>query len=127
MPKDNKIHDDFKLEVLKEFQEVFSHFYFARNTLEEAPMKICRRPTRPFYVQLRNQHNALFPRSTVLEINQGVQRVQLSCSETFYKKRRMKTYTTNYFDTFIEVADDSKAECGTKPPTKEKKTVAEIQ
>ncbi|MGO1816764.1 MAG: DUF6157 family protein, partial [Sphingobacterium sp.] len=39
----------------------------------------------------------------------------------------MKTYTTNYFDTFIEVADDSKAECGTKPPTKEKKTVAEIQ
>lgn len=39
----------------------------------------------------------------------------------------MKTYTTNYFDTFIEVADDSKAESGTKPPTKEKKTVAEIQ
>lgn len=39
----------------------------------------------------------------------------------------MKDHTTNYFDTFIEVAEDTKADCGTKPPTKEKKTVAEMQ
>src|SRR5690625_5876794 len=39
----------------------------------------------------------------------------------------MKVYTTNYFDTFIEVAEDTKSNCGTKPPAKGKKTVAEIQ
>ncbi|KAF2516464.1 DUF6157 family protein [Flavobacterium foetidum] len=39
----------------------------------------------------------------------------------------MKTHTTNYFDTFIEVATDTKADSGTKPPSKEKKTVAEMQ
>lgn len=39
----------------------------------------------------------------------------------------MKIHTTNYKDTFIEVAEDTKASCGTKPPTKAKKTVAEIQ
>lgn len=39
----------------------------------------------------------------------------------------MKTHSTNYFDTFIEVADDTKADCGTKPPSKNKKTVAESQ
>jgi hypothetical protein len=39
----------------------------------------------------------------------------------------MKIHTTNYFDTFIEVAEDSKANCGTPPPTKDKKTVAEMQ
>lgn len=39
----------------------------------------------------------------------------------------MKFHTTNYFDTFIEVSEDSKASCGTKPPTKEKITVAETQ
>lgn len=39
----------------------------------------------------------------------------------------MKIHTTNYFDTFIEVADDTKAICGTKPPTKINKTVAELQ
>ncbi len=39
----------------------------------------------------------------------------------------MKQYTTNYFDTFIEVAEDTKADCGTKPPTKDKKSVAEMQ
>lgn len=39
----------------------------------------------------------------------------------------MKTHTTNYFDTFIEVADDSKAECGTRPPAKVKRTIAELQ
>lgn len=39
----------------------------------------------------------------------------------------MKTHTTNYFDTFIEVADDSKAACGTRPPAKVKKTIAELQ
>jgi hypothetical protein len=39
----------------------------------------------------------------------------------------MKVHTTNYFDTFIEVAEDSKAGCGTKPAAKEKKTVAEMQ
>lgn len=39
----------------------------------------------------------------------------------------MKTHTTNYQDTFIEVATDTKAETGTKPPSKDKKTVAEMQ
>jgi len=39
----------------------------------------------------------------------------------------MKTHTTNYFDTFIEVAEDTKADCGTIPPAEDKKTVAEIQ
>ena len=38
-----------------------------------------------------------------------------------------KVHTTNYFDTFIEVSEDTKAICGTKPPTKDKKTVAEMQ
>jgi hypothetical protein len=40
----------------------------------------------------------------------------------------MKTHTTNYFDTFIEVAEDTKASSGTKPPSKgDTKTVAEMQ
>jgi len=39
----------------------------------------------------------------------------------------MKIHSTNYFDTFIEVAEDTKAERGTQPPKKAKKTVAEIQ
>ena len=38
-----------------------------------------------------------------------------------------KVHTTNYFDTFIEVSEDTKAICGIKPPTKDKKTVAEMQ
>lgn len=40
----------------------------------------------------------------------------------------MKVHTTNYYDTFIEVAEDTKAVSGTKPPSKnDKKTVAEMQ
>lgn len=39
----------------------------------------------------------------------------------------MKIHSTNYFDTFIEVAEDTKADSGIKPPTKDKKTVAEMQ
>jgi hypothetical protein len=39
----------------------------------------------------------------------------------------MKIHSTNYFDTFIEVAEDTKADCGIIPPVKEKKTVAEMQ
>lgn len=39
----------------------------------------------------------------------------------------MKIHSTNYYDTFIEVAEDTKAESGTKPPAKDKKTVAEMQ
>ena len=39
----------------------------------------------------------------------------------------MKVHTTNYFDTFIEVAEDTKVDYGTKPPAKDKKTVAEMQ
>ena len=39
----------------------------------------------------------------------------------------MKIHTTNYIDTFIEVAEDTKVNCGTQPPSKDKKTVAEIQ
>lgn len=39
----------------------------------------------------------------------------------------MKVHSTNYFDTFIEVAEDTKASSGTVPPSKENKTVAEMQ
>ena len=39
----------------------------------------------------------------------------------------MKIHSTNYIDTFIEVAEDTKADFGTIPPAKEKKTVAEMQ
>ena len=39
----------------------------------------------------------------------------------------MKPHTTNYFDTFIEAAEDTKARRGTPPPAKDKKTVAEMQ
>ena len=40
----------------------------------------------------------------------------------------MKTHTTNYFDTLIEPAEDTKATSGTQPPSKEnKKTIAEMQ
>ncbi len=36
----------------------------------------------------------------------------------------MKVHSTNYFDTFIEVAEDTKVNSGTIPPAKAKKTVA---
>ncbi len=39
----------------------------------------------------------------------------------------MKIHSTNYFNTFIEVAEDSQAQNGTKPPSKDKRTVAEMQ
>jgi hypothetical protein len=43
----------------------------------------------------------------------------------------MKTemvHTTNYYDTFIEVAEDTKVSCGTKPTSKtDKKSIAEMQ
>ena len=39
----------------------------------------------------------------------------------------MKTHSTNYIDTFIEVAEDTKVNRGSKPPAKDKKTVAEMQ
>ncbi len=39
----------------------------------------------------------------------------------------MKVHSTNYYNSFIEVAEDTKASCGTPPPAKEKKTVAEMQ
>ena len=39
-----------------------------------------------------------------------------------------KIHTTNYYDTFIEVPEDTKVSCGTKPSSKtEKKTIAEMQ
>ena len=39
-----------------------------------------------------------------------------------------KVHTTNYFDTFIEVAEDTKATSGTIPPSKDdKKTIAGAQ
>lgn len=39
-----------------------------------------------------------------------------------------KIHTTNYFDTFIEVAEDTKVTCGTIPSSKgDNKTVAEWQ
>ncbi|WP_194778287.1 DUF6157 family protein [Pararhodonellum marinum] len=39
----------------------------------------------------------------------------------------MKVHSTNYFDTFIAVAEDTKAAFGVRPPSKGKKTVAEMQ
>lgn len=40
----------------------------------------------------------------------------------------MKTHTTNYFDTLIEVAEDCKAISGTKPqPKRDQRTIAEMQ
>lgn len=39
----------------------------------------------------------------------------------------MKIHSTNYFDTFIEVAEDTKTDCGIIPPVKDKRTIAEIQ
>lgn len=35
--------------------------------------------------------------------------------------------TTNYYDTFIEVADDCPVSAGTIPPTKKKKSIAQYQ
>ncbi|MCC6701700.1 MAG: hypothetical protein IT221_09250 [Fluviicola sp.] len=40
----------------------------------------------------------------------------------------MKTHSTNYFNTFIEIAEDTKVASGTIPPSKsDKKTIAELQ
>ncbi len=40
----------------------------------------------------------------------------------------MKTHSTNYVDTFIEVSEDTKVSQGTVPPSKaDRKTVAEMQ
>jgi hypothetical protein len=42
--------------------------------------------------------------------------------------KKMKTHTTNYFDTFIEIAEDTKASCAEKPKSKgDSRTVAEMQ
>jgi len=38
-----------------------------------------------------------------------------------------KLHTTNYYNTFIEIADDSKETEGSAPPAKEPKTAAQIQ
>lgn len=41
---------------------------------------------------------------------------------------KAKIHTTNYFDTFIEVAEDIKATSGVQPPSKgDKRTIAEMQ
>lgn len=39
----------------------------------------------------------------------------------------MKTHTTNYYNTLIEIADDTKASQSTIPPSKANKTVANLQ
>ncbi|GIV37617.1 MAG: hypothetical protein KatS3mg032_1996 [Cyclobacteriaceae bacterium] len=39
----------------------------------------------------------------------------------------MHLYTTNYFNTFIEVAEDTPTQRSIIPPQKEKKTIARIQ
>lgn len=39
-----------------------------------------------------------------------------------------KIHTTNYFNTFIEVAEDTKVTCGARPPSKgDKQTIAGMQ
>lgn len=46
----------------------------------------------------------------------------------YNQMNKEKIHTTNYFDTFIEVAEDTKVTCGTKPVSKnENRTVAEQQ
>lgn len=41
---------------------------------------------------------------------------------------KTKLHTTNYFDTFIEVSEDTKTVSGTIPTSKgDKKTIAEMQ
>jgi hypothetical protein len=43
-------------------------------------------------------------------------------------KNKLKIHTTNYFDTFIKVAEDTKANKGTRPIRKgDKKSVGEMQ
>jgi hypothetical protein len=45
-----------------------------------------------------------------------------------YLLKNMKVHTTNYKDTFIEIADDSSVKAGEVPPVKEdSKTVANLQ
>lgn len=39
----------------------------------------------------------------------------------------MEKHSTNYFNTFIEVAEDTKREISSKPPLRDKRTVAEMQ
>lgn len=39
----------------------------------------------------------------------------------------MEIHSTNYYNSFIEVADDTTSKYGTQPPVKNKKTSAEIQ
>jgi len=39
----------------------------------------------------------------------------------------MKFHSTNYFDTFIEVAEDTQVSKGTVPPIRNRKTIAEMQ
>ncbi len=39
----------------------------------------------------------------------------------------MKVHSTNYIDTLIEVAEDTKVFQGNIPPTRDKKTIAEMQ
>ncbi len=39
----------------------------------------------------------------------------------------MKVHTTNYFNTFIEVAEDTKVSCGSMPTAKVTKTIARMQ
>lgn len=39
----------------------------------------------------------------------------------------MKIHTTNYIDTFIEVAEDTGVSKGNIPPKRDRKTIAEIQ
>jgi hypothetical protein len=39
----------------------------------------------------------------------------------------MKIHSTNYYNTFITISDDSTAVCGEMPPTKDDKTVASMQ
>lgn len=42
--------------------------------------------------------------------------------------KKSKIHTTNYFNTFIEVAEDTKVVAGIQPPSKkDKKTIAEMQ
>lgn len=39
----------------------------------------------------------------------------------------MKVHSTNYIDTFIEVAEDTQVSKGSAPPIRNKKTIAEMQ
>ncbi len=58
----------------------------------------------------------------------SIQKTEKRYRQTIEKSNKMKIHSTNYSDTFIEIADDCPATSGVIPPTKgDAKTVANMQ